>query len=196
MQWAERDRWVYDTIFFEATIRKSGNSLVITIPPELARRFLLFEGQKVRLIGAVKRGLQAEGAISVHLGRFVVKENAQGIEFRLSGPNVEEKASSFVETVATKYSATKMSVKPRRQDEVLCRLTFGCITGEGMVLRTGREIRAVMEEISNTAARSGFTISDLRMFEEEILWQNVDPALISRFLPSLEGKVKFEWLVL
>ncbi|MEM1525251.1 MAG: hypothetical protein QW372_02375 [Nitrososphaerales archaeon] len=109
-----RDKWVFDTVFFEASIRKSGNSLVITIPPELVRRFLLFEGQKVRLIGGMKKGAQAEGAISINLGRFLVKEMIQGIEFKLIGTQPIDKIPDFVEEIANKYPATRVTIKPTK----------------------------------------------------------------------------------
>jgi hypothetical protein len=71
---AEQEAWVYDPIYFDATVRRSGNSLVITIPPELARRMLISEDQPVRVVGAVRSGIMLEGALLVHLGFFSCTE--------------------------------------------------------------------------------------------------------------------------
>ncbi|MCX8191203.1 MAG: hypothetical protein N3F06_00155, partial [Nitrososphaerales archaeon] len=169
-----KEKWIFDTVFFEASIRKSGNSLVITIPPELARRFLLSEGQKVRLIGAVKRGTQAEGAISINLGRFLVRETVQGIEFKLTGNQPIDKLPDFVEEVTNKYSATRVTIKPTKPP--VCRIAFGSITSDGVIARTGREIREAMEELAEKVESS---ISDLKIYDEEIIWQDLDPAIIS-----------------
>ncbi|MEM1525252.1 MAG: hypothetical protein QW372_02370 [Nitrososphaerales archaeon] len=61
-----------------------------------------------------------------------------------------------------------------------------------MIARTGREIREVMEEL---AEKGKSLISDLKIYDEEIVWQDLDPAIISRALHILSGKVKVEWII-
>lgn len=198
-----RDAWeeksTQDTIYFDATVRRSGNSLVITIPPELARRFLIPEGQKVRLLGAVKHGFQVEGMISVYLGRFEAKEVAPVLKFKLKakegGSKSMMKLPDFLTDFAKRHSVTETSKEPTRDGGLEVKLVFGSLVGGNVIPRSMREVRLAMSELPEMAQRAGYELLDMENLEEEMPWENVDPAHISRFYNSLEGRVRCEWVI-
>jgi hypothetical protein len=196
MQVATTSRWNYDSVFFEATVRRSGNSLVITVPPELVRRFLISEGQKVRLEGAIRNGLRVEGAISIYLGRFVVKERATGIKFVIEGQKVlDESIPKFLSDVANRYYISDIEVKLKKKGIAQAKLLLTSITMNGIVPRSTREVRMVIEEIKVFGERAGYKIREVEMFEQEVNWENIDPALLSKSAEILDSNITYKWVM-
>jgi len=55
--------WIEDSVVFRGAIRRSGNSLVITIPSELSQRLLLREGQEFIIYGIGRKRPEFEGGL-------------------------------------------------------------------------------------------------------------------------------------
>jgi len=187
--------WVSDPIYFDATVRRSGNSLVITVPPELARRFLIGEGQAVRLVGSVRRDIQTEGSISVYLGRFICREKVSGLKFTLTNPEIDEElVPNLVSEVARKFSSSEVEVKMRRKGVLECKIYLGSISKDGFTFRSGRELRMMMTELKSSAEAHNFRVEDMEIFEETVTLEGVDPSVINQALRNSPERVKYEWV--
>jgi hypothetical protein len=77
--------WNEDTVSFKGVIRRSGNSLIATIPPELSQRFLIKEGQEYTILGMTRMRPDFEGALQIYLGFFTVYEKAFRVDVEASG---------------------------------------------------------------------------------------------------------------
>jgi hypothetical protein len=191
---AEQEAWVYDPIYFDATVRRSGNSLVITIPPELARRMLISEDQPVRVVGAVKSGVMLEGALIVHLGFFSCTEKVQVVKCLLTNPSSRDERPPFVEELAQRFSATDLEVKRNRGGWEV-KIYLGSILKCGFRPRSGRELRILMDELKRAAEAKGFAVADLEIKEETVSLEGVDPSVVAQALRHNPTKVSYKWQV-
>jgi len=191
---AEQSGWVYDPVYFDATVRRSGNSLVITIPPELARRMLISEDQPVRVVGAVRCGILLEGALLVHLGFFSCTEKVQVVRCLLTHPSARDERLPFVEELAQRYSATDLEVK-RVKDGWEVKIYLGSILRSGFRPRSGREIRIIMDELKRVAEAKGFTVSDVGITEETVNLEGIDPSIVAQAHRHNPAKVSYRWQV-
>ena len=190
----EQSGWVYDPIYFDATVRRSGNSLVITIPPELARRMLISEDQPVRVVGAVRSGIMLEGALIVHLGFLSCTEKVQVVKCQLTHSSSKDERLPFVEEVAHRYSATDLEVK-RVKDGWEVKIYLGTISKSGYRPRSGREMRIIMDELKRAAEARGFTVADLEVVEEAVNLEGVDPSIVAQALRHSQTKISYRWQV-
>jgi hypothetical protein len=191
---AEQEAWVYDPIYFDATVRRSGNSLVITIPPELARRMLISEDQPVRVVGAVRSGIMLEGALLVHLGFFSCTEKVPVVKCLLTNSSSRDERLPFVEELAQRFSATDLAVKRVREGWEV-KIYLGSLLRGGFRPRSGRELRIVMDELKRVAEARGFAVAELGVVEEAVNLEGVDPSVVAQALRHNPTKVSYKWQV-
>ncbi|OYT53993.1 MAG: hypothetical protein B6U77_03115 [Candidatus Hecatellales archaeon ex4484_218] len=183
--------WEEEAVSFTANIRRSGSSYVITIPSELFHRFLLKEGQTVRVYGMTRKTPELQGMVGVFLGTFQVVEKYYGI--RIVARNVEigkgikspeeEPTKGIlqkVEEIAEKYSATGMFVDVE-DEKVEIRILFGFITQNSILKpKAKNDVKKIMDEITAEIKSGGGIISEAKIFEEKTEWHVVDPSLIAK----------------
>lgn len=190
---AEQTTWVYDPIYFDATVRRSGNSLVITVPPELVRRMLISEDQPVKVVGAVRGGTMVEGALLIHLGFFSCSEKVPVVKCILTHPSAKDEKLPFVEELAQRYAATDHEVK-RVKDGLEVKIYFGSILKSGFRPRSGRELRMVMDEIKKQAEAKGYVTSGLEIVEETVNLEGVDPSIVAQAQRYNPTKISYKWV--
>jgi len=186
--------WVEDSVSFNGTIRRSGNSLIITVPSELAKRFLISEGQEVLIIGLTRRLFNFEGMIGIYLGNFKVKENIYGISFdiEVGDRNVGIEDFPFIQAIADRYGATGVALL-RDKGRVNVRMLFGCIREVVLKPKTKEDIERIIRDLMYEAQKAGVELKDLKVFEEEVEWNDVDPAMLARAQIKGSDRIKYYW---
>uniref|UniRef100_A0A7C5U5Y7 Uncharacterized protein n=1 Tax=Caldiarchaeum subterraneum TaxID=311458 RepID=A0A7C5U5Y7_CALS0 len=114
--------WVEDTVSFRGVIRRSGNSQIATIPPELSQRFLIREGQEYTIVGMTRANPDFEGALQICLGFFVVLEKAPRLDIV-----VEELDIQQIEELLRKHGASRVVPKKVENKVMLCSAFFSAI---------------------------------------------------------------------
>lgn len=186
--------WVEDSVIFRGVIRRSGNSLAITIPAELLQRFLLKEGQEFVMLGMSRFRPDFEGALQVYLGYFVVYEKVFGITFTLS---VGEKLGEILKTLedlATKYGATKYTKRMLEDGKLEFRATFGMIVnGSFKRMRPKEEVESIMMDMLADLLSMGVKVESSSIFEDILEWRNVDPSMISKLPHKATEMIRWKW---
>ncbi len=198
--------WEEEAVSFTANIRRSGSSYVITIPSELFHRFLLKEGQTVRVYGMTRKTPELQGMVGVFLGTFQVVEKYYGI--RIVARNVEigkgiksseeEPTKGIlqkVEEIAEKYSATGMFVDVE-DEKVEIRILFEFITQNSILKpKTKNDVKKIMDEITAEIKSGGGIISEAKIFEEKTEWHVVDPSLIAKSPYKNTEFLEWKWKI-
>jgi len=187
--------WVEDTVTFRGAIRRSGNSLVITIPAELGQRFLLREGQELVIYGLSRRGPEFEGALQVYLGYFVVHEKAPAVIFKIkaSGDKLEQ-LQKVVNELEGKYLPSAVNVRKLEGDLIEVELLFGAITPNAIRrVRSKEEVSSAAAEIEFKLVSSGFEVVEKRITEKIVEWRNIDPARLSKASYKVSEVVRWRW---
>ncbi|MCS7136188.1 MAG: AbrB/MazE/SpoVT family DNA-binding domain-containing protein [Nitrososphaerota archaeon] len=186
--------WVEDSVVFRGVIRRSGNSLAITIPAELLQRFLLKEGQEFVMLGMSRLRPDFEGALQVYLGYFVVYEKTFGISITLS---VEDKLNEVLksfEYLVAKYGATKYTKRIREDGKLEFRATFGMIAdGIFKRIRSKEDVESIMADILAELLSIGAKVESSSIFEEILEWRNIDPAMISKLPHKAAEMIRWKW---
>jgi len=186
--------WVEDSVVFRGVIRRSGNSLAITIPAELLQRFLLKEGQEFVMLGMSRSKPDFEGAIQVYLGYFIVYEKAFGISLTLS---VDEKLNEVLKTLEhliTKYGATKYTKRILEESRLEIKATFGMIAdGSFKRMRSKEEVESIMTDMLAELLSMGVKVESSNVFEEILEWRNVDPSMISKLPHKTMEMIRWKW---
>ncbi|MEM2909654.1 MAG: AbrB/MazE/SpoVT family DNA-binding domain-containing protein [Nitrososphaerota archaeon] len=186
--------WVEDSVVFRGIIRRSGNSLAITIPAELLQRFLLKEGQEFVMLGMSRLKPEFEGALQIYLGYFIIYEKAFGIALTLS---VDERLGEILKTleqISAKHGATKCTKRMLEDGKLGFRAVFGMITDEGFKrLRTKEDVESIMTEMLAELLSVGVKVESSSIFEEIIEWRNLDPSLISKLPHKAVEMVRWKW---
>ncbi|MCL7399021.1 MAG: AbrB/MazE/SpoVT family DNA-binding domain-containing protein [Thaumarchaeota archaeon] len=186
--------WVEDSVVFRGVIRRSGNSLAITIPAELLQRFLLKEGQEFVMLGMSRSRPDFEGAIQVYLGYFIVYEKAFGISLTLS---VDEKLNEVLKTLEhllTKYGATKYTKRILEESRLEIKATFGMIAdGSFKRMRSKEEVESIMTDMLAELLSMGVKVESSNVFEEILEWRNVDPSMISKLPHKTMEMIRWKW---
>lgn len=190
----QEGQWSYDTVVFTTSIRKSGGSLVVTIPAELAKRFMISEGQKVNLVGVYRAGLQFEGGVLVYLGRFFVRERAVVVRVEVEGsPDALGDVPDVVESLASRYSASSFIVNEKGEGVVECEIVLSSISETGVVKRRKDEAERLLKEFETEMLVRGLKLVRKEVLEEDVEWSSVDPAIINRYTVKLPGNMSLEW---
>ena len=180
--------WVEDAVTFRGYVRRSGNSLVVTIPSELSQRFLIREGQEFIIFGVSRRNPDFEGALQIYLGYFTVYEKAPTLKLRLSKPP-EESVVGIIREVARKYGATKVLLV---EDGV--KIVFGAIE-DNMVKRTRKveEVKQIMGDLVKELEENGVKVEESNLSEEIFEWRNIDPSVVSKSPSKLGESIRYKW---
>ncbi len=186
--------WKYDDIIFDSVVRRSGGSLVITIPPELKRRFLLNEGQPVRLIGVVRKGLYVEGGILIYFGRFEIVEKATKVIMTIkksTSAQISEDDIKNLTKLFDKYNLSNYSISRIDKSTLKIELIISSISEEGIVYITREDIEKIFYEIR----KSGYTIEEIKEESEELTWHGIDPSILVRYTSELPENIKTKWIL-
>ncbi|MEM0079485.1 MAG: hypothetical protein QXL40_03875 [Nitrososphaerota archaeon] len=187
--------WVEDSVVFRGAIRRSGNSLVITIPSELSQRFLLREGQEFVIYGIGRKKPYFEGGLQIYLGYFVVNEKIQTLKFRIQSPRESsEKLVTIMKEVGENYLASDVKYRQIDSSEVEVELHFGVLTEKGILRPKSREeIEDVAASLEFRLRAEGFKILEKEIGEKIVEWRNIDPALISKAPYKVTEYLRWRW---
>lgn len=187
--------WVEDSVVFRGAIRRSGNSLVITIPSELSQRFLLREGQEFVIYGIGRKKPYFEGGLQIYLGYFVVNEKIQTLKFRIQSPRESsEKLVTIMKEVGENYLASDVKYRQIDSSEVEVELHFGVLAEKGILRPKSREeIEDVAASLEFRLRAEGFKILEKEISEKIVEWRNIDPALISKAPYKVTEYLRWRW---
>ncbi len=190
------DGWEYDTVYFSGQIRRSGGSLVITIPNELRNRFLLNEGQKVRIIGVTRKRPQVEGGLLIFLGRFSVIEEVEGYTLKVRIPaniNLEEAREEIYSYLTEQLNATNIYIEEDKR-EFKIDVYFGQIVNNEIIPRE-EDIEEIGDKIKRFLKRMGYKLVDMKKMKEIQRWNTIDPSIIMRYSTTIPRSITFEWKI-
>lgn len=187
--------WVEDSVVFRGAIRRSGNSLVITIPSELSQRLLLREGQEFIIYGIGRKRPEFEGGLLVYLGYFIIHEKLPGIRMKInvSGGSFE-RFTSMIKEFQEAYSLT--DVKFRRVDSsiVEIELYLGALTDRGVTRpKTKEEVEEIASSIEFKLRLEGFELLEKEIIEKIIERKNIDPSVISKAPYKITEIIRWRW---
>lgn len=190
----ELSGWIEDSVVFKGVIRRSGNSLAITIPAELIQRFQLKEGQEFVMLGMSRSNPEFEGAIQVYFGYFVVYEKVNGLELHIKLKDNVSETLKFLSNLATRYGATKIVKRILDNDSIEFKMFFGMITDSGLRRpKSIDEIESMKAEILAELYEAGILVLSHKVIEEIVEWRNIDPSSISK-LPHKAGEmIRWKW---
>lgn len=175
-------------------IRRSGNSLAITIPAELLQRFLLKEGQEFVMLGMSRFRPDFEGALQVYLGYFIVYEKTFGISLTLS---VDERLNDILKTfehLAIKYGATRYMKHILEDGKLEFKATFSMIAdGSFKRARSKEEVESIMMDILAELLSIGIKVESSNVFEEILKRRNIDPSMISKLPHKATEMIRWKW---
>ncbi len=186
--------WTEDSVVFRGAIRRSGNSLVITIPAELSQRFLLREGQEFVIYGLGRRLPEFEGALQVYLGYFVVHEKAPSALFRIRVPDGgEQRLQELLRRIRDEFLPSRVMYRGGG-GEAEAELIFGAITEKGVRRpRSEKEVEEAASAIEFTLRSEGFEVLEKKLGHRIIEWRTVDPASISKAPYRLTEVIRWSW---
>jgi len=186
--------WMEDRVVFRGMIRRSGNSLAITIPTELLQRFLLKEGQEFVILGMSRFRPDFEGALQVYLGYFIVYEKTFGISLTLS---VDEKLNEVLKTLEhmlANYGATKYTKRILEDGKLEIKATFGMIAdGSFKRMRSKEEVESILTDMLAELLSMGVKVESSSIFEEVLEWRNIDPSIISKLPRKMMEMIRWKW---
>ncbi|MCS7126300.1 MAG: hypothetical protein NZ929_05245 [Aigarchaeota archaeon] len=187
--------WIEDSVVFRGAIRRSGNSLVITIPAELSQRLLLREGQEFIIYGIGRKRPYFEGGLQVYLGYFIVHEKVPVVRFKIDlGAGSLERFSSLIKEVKEAYSLSDVKYKQVDNTIVEIELYFGALNEKGITrLKTREEVEEAASSIEFKLRMEGFKILERDLVEKIIEWKSIDPSTISRAPYKISEVVRWRW---
>ncbi|MEN2974055.1 MAG: hypothetical protein ABDH32_00555 [Candidatus Caldarchaeales archaeon] len=187
--------WVEDSVVFRGAIRRSGNSLVITIPAELSQRLLLREGQDFIIYGIGRRRPDFEGGLQVYLGYFIVNEKVPVMRFKIdiNGGSLE-KLIPLIREIRDTYSLSDIRYRQLDSKTIEVELFFGAISEKGITrLKTREEIEDAASSIEFKLRLEGFKILEKELVDKIIEWRSIDPSIISRAPYKITEIVRWRW---
>ena len=187
--------WTEDAVSFRAAIRRSGNSLVITIPVELSQRFLFKEGQELLIYGLSRSGPDFEGALQVYLGYFIVHEKAPTLIMRIDvGDKSLRRLQEVVDEVCRKHFPSRTGLRMLSKSQAEIELVFGAITPTAIRrLREMSEVEAAASELELTLSSAGFKVLEKRIEEKIVEWRGIDPAKLSKAPYKVLEAIRWRW---
>lgn len=184
--------WEYDDVIFDSVIRRSGGSLVITIPPELKRRFMLNEGQPVRLIGVIRKGLHIEGGILIYFGRFEIIEEAIKVTFEARKKDaITENDIKQLSELFKSYDIAKYDINQIDENSLKIELTISSIKEGGATYITRADVDRILESIKDLK----YTIRIIKEEKETLKWHDVDPSNLVRYIAEPLENIKTKWIL-
>ena len=187
------NNWDYDTVYFIGQIRRSGGSLVITIPNELRNRFLIEERQIVRIIGVTRRRPHIEGGLLIFLGKFSVIEEVEVLNIVVGA--VKEKEETFKEKILdfliNELNATEVNINRKNNDYEIT-VEFGQII-ENEIIPRDEDIANLENKIINYLEDMGYQLKKITHSKSIKRWNNVDPSIIKRYSMNPPKSITFEW---
>jgi hypothetical protein len=190
-----QEEWEYDNVYFIGQIRRSGGSLVITIPTELKDRFLIREGQKVKIIGVTRKKPYLEGGFLIYLGRFIINEEVLGskITIEIKEGDVESVLEELREILERDFQATDIFIERVDENRVLIEAYFGIITEKGVLLREEDVSKRFKKEFTRVAKELGCKVVAMEFFKDVIKWDSLDPSILKRYLVTIPENISYEW---
>ncbi len=187
--------WIEDSVVFRGAIRRSGNSLVITIPSELSQRLLLREGQEFIIYGIGRKRPEFEGGLQVYLGYFIIHEKVLVSRFKIElSSGSFEKFSTNIKEFQETYSITDIRYKQSDSSIVETELYFGALTDRGVTRpKTREEIEEIVSSIEFKLRLEGFKILEKEILEKIVERRNIDPASISKAPYKISENVRWRW---
>ncbi|MEM1583329.1 MAG: hypothetical protein QXF28_01425 [Nitrososphaerota archaeon] len=187
--------WVEDSVVFRGAIRRSGNSLVITIPSELSQRLLLREGQEFIIYGIGRKRPEFEGGLQVYLGYFIIHEKVLVVRMRVdvSSGSFERFGSTIKEFQET-YSLTDVKFKQVNSSIVDVELYFGALTDRGVTRpKTREEVEESASSIEFKLRLEGFKVLEKEIIEKIVERKSIDPATISKASYKITEIIRWRW---
>ena len=183
--------WNEDTVSFRGVVRRSGNSLIATIPTELSQRFLIREGQEFTIVGMSRFSPDFEGALQIYLGFFKVLEKAVTLSVKVDdGRDVFEK----VEAVGRRYGATRLVKSYMSDGKAEIKIIFGVVEkNKTRMPRKIEEIREMESNIKHDLESLGVRVLSSSITEDIYELRDIDPAVISKNPSKLEGLLTWKW---
>jgi hypothetical protein len=187
--------WVEDSVVFRGAIRRSGNSLVITIPSELSQRLLLREGQEFIIYGIGRKRPEFEGGLQVYLGYFIIHEKVFVARMKIEVSDGSfEKFSSIIKEFQEAYSLTDIRYKQSSSSIVETELYFGALTDRGVIRpKTKEEVEEIASSMEFKLRLEGFKVLEKEILEKIIEKRNIDPATISKAPYKVTEIVRWRW---
>lgn len=187
--------WIEDSVVFRGAIRRSGNSLVITIPSELSQRLLLREGQEFIIYGIGRKRPEFEGGLQVYLGYFVILEKVQVVRMKIDlSSGSFEKFSSMIKEFQEAYSLTDIKYKESPPSIIEIELYFGVLTERGVIRpKTREEVEEIASSIEFKLKLEGFKVLEKEILEKIVEKKNIDPATISKAPYKITEIIRWRW---
>jgi len=181
--------WVEDTVVFRGVVRRSGNSLIATIPPELSQRFLIREGQEYTIVGMTRASPDFEGALQIYLGFFVVLEKAPRLDLVVEGLDFQS-----LEQLLKKYDATNVVLKKSENNSVACYAVFTAVEKNRVKLpKTVESVQELLPSLQREVESLGGVVKSAEVSEVVVENRQVDPALLSKAPSRLEKNLAWKW---
>ncbi|MFQ5712107.1 MAG: AbrB/MazE/SpoVT family DNA-binding domain-containing protein [Candidatus Geothermarchaeales archaeon] len=189
---SEEAPWEEDTVVFSGNIRRSGNSFVVTIPVELARRFSIEEGQKVTIVGMSRKTYFFEGLIGINLGVFKVVEKVYGLELKIRDG---EKAAvqRAIDEVSERHAATSILYDEDEEGNTIAKILFGAIRKTLIRPKTREEVSEIAEELVREIEKTKAKVIGSEVYEEEVKWQLLDPSMIAKSPYGRSERINWTW---
>jgi len=183
--------WKEDAVSFRGYIRRSGNSLVVTIPSELSQRFLLREGQEFVILGLSRSTPDFEGGLLIKLGYFTIYEKVPTLT--LSVPQDEE-VRQKVESAARRLGASKVILQSLEPETARIKVVFGGIVdGDIKRPRSLEEVQSIVPKLVSELRESGVKVLSADLDEEILEWRTVDPATVAKAPVKVGEKSRWAW---
>jgi len=189
--------WEYDTVSFIGQIRKSGGSLVITIPTELKNRFLISEGQRVRIIGLTRRRPYIEGGLLIYLGRFQVTEEVYGVSIIVDTSklkNLDMFKEDIYRYLSEEVRATDIVID-EEEGKMVIEAYFGQIAEREIISREKDFLKEVIRRIKEIVKENNGEVIEVKTFKESRRWSSIDPSVIKRYTFSIPETINYRWLI-
>ena len=187
--------WSEDSVTFRGAIRRSGNSLVITIPAELSQRFLLREGQELLIYGLSKKTPEFEGALQIYLGYFIIHEKAPAAVFKIEAENERlAELQRIVKEIEEKHLPSRVDFMKLEGSTLEVAFIFGAVTPTAIRrVRERMEVEAAASAIEFKLTSASFKILEKKIEDKIVEWRNIDPAKISKAPYKVSEVVRWRW---
>jgi hypothetical protein len=181
--------WNEDTVSFKGVIRRSGNSLIATIPPELSQRFLIKEGQEYTILGMTRMRPDFEGALQIYLGFFTVYEKAFRVDVEASGVGFAD-----LERIFKSHGAGEVGEKPSTEGQIHVYAVFNTVEKDRVrPPKTRESLEGVLQKVKAEVEQLGGRMVGAEISEVLLENRQVDPAVLAKSSSRLEKNITWKW---